>query len=225
MQLEGKNSFSQPPRTSVRADGRKGDPASENSDPQMPSDPVQRPKHAAPADGKVALRNEPPVLEALERQSRTADQRLQLAGAQEPIGRQMAGVEPESRREMPVPAVATVGSQTDEDASDPADPVHQADGTGLVEQIATAWHRFLSKHEVDPSRVRAVFGFRMLDELRANLVQCRAQIHPGAKVRENTAAAFFSAELDTYEGNSGSPCSRRRPWPRGSWCAATRTSC
>jgi len=38
----------------VRADGGKGDPASENSDPQMPSDPVQRPKHAAPADRKVA---------------------------------------------------------------------------------------------------------------------------------------------------------------------------
>ena len=58
---------------------------------------------AAPADRKVAVGNEPPVLEALEHQSRSADQRRHLAGAQEPIGRQVTGVEPEPRREMPVP--------------------------------------------------------------------------------------------------------------------------
>jgi len=67
-------------RTSVRADGGKGDPASENSDPQMASDPVQGPKDVPPADRKVALGNEPPVLGALERQFRTANQRLHLAG-------------------------------------------------------------------------------------------------------------------------------------------------
>ena len=116
------------------------------SDPQMPSDPVQRPKHGAPADRKVALGNEPPVLEALERQSRTADQRLHLAGGQEPIGRQVTGVEPEPRREMPVPAVATVGSQTDEDASDPEHPVHLAHGAGLVEHVL---QRPYAQHDVD----------------------------------------------------------------------------
>ena len=65
----------------------------------MPSDPVQHAKHVAPADRKVALGNEPPVIEALERQFRTAYQRLHLASGQEPIGRQLTGVEPEPRRE------------------------------------------------------------------------------------------------------------------------------
>ena len=46
----------------------------------MPSDPVQRPKHVAPAGRKVALGNEPPVFEALERQSHTADQRPRRTG-------------------------------------------------------------------------------------------------------------------------------------------------
>jgi hypothetical protein len=44
-----------------------------------------------------------------------ACERLRLAGGQEPISRQVTGLEPEPRREMPVPAVATVGSQIEED--------------------------------------------------------------------------------------------------------------
>src|SRR5712691_7643397 len=101
----------------------------------MLPNPIEDRQNESTAGREVASGDEPPVLEALQRQAGVPDQLLQFPGPEEPIGRQVAGVEPQCRREMPVPAVVAIGRETHEDAPHAKGSLYLAQGEWLIEDV------------------------------------------------------------------------------------------